>query len=95
MALRRERGRHGIEMPVIGLGTWHMGESPASRKAEITALRLGLDLGLYLIDTAEMYADGGAEEVVAEAIEWRRDEVFLVSKVLPDKLFSIVGTEVF
>ncbi len=84
MALRRERGRHGIEMPVIGLGTWHMGESPASRKAEIAALRLGLDLGLYMIDTAEMYADGGAEEVVAEAIEGRRDEVFLVSKVLPD-----------
>jgi diketogulonate reductase-like aldo/keto reductase len=60
-----------------------MGESPADRAEELEALRLGLDLGMTLIDTAEMYGDGGAEDLVAEAIEGRRDEVFLVSKVLP------------
>jgi diketogulonate reductase-like aldo/keto reductase len=61
-----------------------MGAERAARKAEVAALRLGLDLGLTLIDTAEMYADGGAERVVAEAIAGRRDEVFLISKVLPE-----------
>jgi len=60
-----------------------MGERPRRRKEEIAALRTGLDLGMTLIDTAEMYADGGAEELVAEAIAGRRDEVFLVTKVLP------------
>jgi diketogulonate reductase-like aldo/keto reductase len=70
-------------VPVIGQGTWHMGERGADRAAEAAALRHGLELGLRLIDTAEMYADGGAEEVVAEAIAGRRDEVFLVSKVFP------------
>ena len=60
-----------------------MAERPRRRKAEIDALRTGLDLGMTLIDTAEMYADGGAEELVAEAIAGRRDEVFLVTKVLP------------
>jgi diketogulonate reductase-like aldo/keto reductase len=65
------------------MGTWHMAENGARRGDEIAALRLGLDLGLKLIDTAEMYADGGAEELVGEAIAGRRDEVFLVSKVLP------------
>ena len=60
-----------------------MAEDPARRKHEIAALRLGVDLGMTLIDTAEMYADGGAEELVGEAIAGRRDEVFLVSKVLP------------
>ena len=60
-----------------------MGERGADRRAEADALRLGLDLGLTLIDTAEMYAEGGAEEVVAEAIAGRRDEVFLVSKAYP------------
>jgi len=78
-----ERGRNGIALPVLGQGTWMMGESPARHESEVDALRLGLDLGLTLIDTAEMYGDGGAEEVVAEAIEGHRDEVFLVSKVLP------------
>lgn len=73
----------GIEVPAIGQGTWHMGERGADRAAEAAALRLGLDLGLTLIDTAEMYADGGSEEVVAQAIAGRRDEVFLVSKVYP------------
>jgi len=70
-------------IPVLGLGTWHMGEDPARRETELAALETGLDLGLTLIDTAEMYADGAAEELVGEAVAGRRDEVFLVSKVLP------------
>jgi diketogulonate reductase-like aldo/keto reductase len=67
----------------LGLGTWHMGESAANRKAEVAALKAGIELGLTVIDTAEMYANGGAEAVVAEAIAGQRDHVFLVSKVLP------------
>lgn len=74
---------NGEHVPALGLGTWHMGEHPGERSAEIDALRLGLDLGLTLIDTAEMYGEGGAEEVVAEAIDGRRDDLFLVSKVYP------------
>jgi len=74
----------GETIPRLGLGTWRMGEDRRRREAEVAALRLGLDLGLGLIDTAEMYGSGGAEAVVAEAIAGRRDEVFLVSKVLPD-----------
>jgi diketogulonate reductase-like aldo/keto reductase len=70
-------------MPVLGQGTWRMGEERAHHKAEVDALRLGLDLGMNLIDTAEMYGEGGAEEVVAEAIAGRREEVFVVSKVYP------------
>ncbi|MDO9711024.1 aldo/keto reductase [Paracraurococcus lichenis] len=73
----------GTEVPALGQGTWHMGERGADRAKEAAALRLGLDLGMTLVDTAEMYAEGGAEEVVAEAIAGRRDEVFLVSKVYP------------
>jgi diketogulonate reductase-like aldo/keto reductase len=73
----------GTEVPRLGQGTWHMGEPGSDRKREADALRLGLDLGMTLIDTAEMYADGGAEQVVADAIAGRRDEVFLVSKVYP------------
>jgi diketogulonate reductase-like aldo/keto reductase len=73
----------GTRVPAIGQGTWHMGERAAAAKAEAAALRAGLDLGLTLIDTAEMYAEGGAERVVAQAIAGRRDEVFLVSKVYP------------
>jgi diketogulonate reductase-like aldo/keto reductase len=73
----------GTEVPALGQGSWHMGERGADRAREASALRLGIDLGLTLIDTAEMYAEGGAEEVVAEAIAGRRDEVFLVSKVYP------------
>jgi diketogulonate reductase-like aldo/keto reductase len=73
----------GEAVPILGQGTWAMGEDARSRADEVAALRLGLDLGVTLIDTAEMYADGGAEEVVAEAIAGRRDEVFLVDKVLP------------
>lgn len=73
----------GEAVSALGQGTWHMGEDPARRAEEVAALRAGLDLGLSLIDTAEMYAEGGAERVVAEAIAGRRDEVFLVSKVYP------------
>lgn len=73
----------GRSIPRLGQGTWRMGEDPTQRLAEIAALRLGLDLGMSLIDTAEMYGEGGAEEVVGEAITGRRDEVFLVSKVYP------------
>jgi diketogulonate reductase-like aldo/keto reductase len=65
------------------MGTWHMGERASSRAAEVAALRLGLDLGLNLVDTAEMYGDGGAERVVGEAIAGRRDQVFVVSKFYP------------
>ena len=70
-------------LPAIGQGTWYMGENPLQHKDEVNALRAGIDLGLTLIDTAEMYANGGAEKVVGEAITGRRDEVFLVSKVYP------------
>jgi diketogulonate reductase-like aldo/keto reductase len=73
----------GERIPVLGQGTWMMGERPGQRDEELRALQLGLDLGMTLIDTAEMYGDGAAEELVADAIEGRRDEVFLVSKVLP------------
>jgi diketogulonate reductase-like aldo/keto reductase len=73
----------GREMPVLGQGTWYMGENSAKWREEIAALRYGLDLGMTLIDTAEMYGEGEAERLVGEAIEGRREEVFLVSKVYP------------
>lgn len=73
----------GREIPILGQGTWRMAENPAKRKTEIAALRLGLDLGISLIDTAEMYGEGAAEELIGEAIAGRRAEVFLVSKVYP------------
>ena len=73
----------GETVPVLGMGTWGMGEAKAEAPGEIAALKLGLDLGLSLIDTAEMYGDGGAEEIVAQAIAGRRERIFLVSKVLP------------
>lgn len=71
------------QVPRIGQGTWRMGEDANQRQAEVRALREGLDLGMTLIDTAEMYAEGGAEQIVGEAIRGRRDEVYLVSKVYP------------
>ena len=83
-AVRTVQLPSGDAIPALGQGTWGMAEDRARRQEEIAALRLGLDLGLTLIDTAEMYADGGAEELVADAIAGRRDEVFLVSKVLPE-----------
>ncbi|MFF4312780.1 aldo/keto reductase [Streptomyces sp. NPDC001507] len=73
----------GEEIAALGQGTWYLGEDPARREQEIAALRLGVDLGMTVVDTAEMYGDGAAEELVAEAIRGRREEVFLVSKVLP------------
>lgn len=73
----------GSTVPVIGQGTWHMGERPGSKAAEVSALQQGIELGMTLIDTAEMYAEGGAEEVVGQAIAGRRDKVFVVSKVYP------------
>jgi diketogulonate reductase-like aldo/keto reductase len=73
----------GTTIPVLGQGTWRMAEDRARRRDEIAALKIGLDLGMTLIDTAEMYASGAAEELVATAIAGGRDEVFLVSKVLP------------
>jgi diketogulonate reductase-like aldo/keto reductase len=77
-------GWTGVRVPVVGQGTWHMGESRWARDKEIAALQLGLDLGLTHIDTAEMYGNGGAEEVIAAAIRGRnRRALFLVSKVLP------------
>ncbi|MCW0001950.1 aldo/keto reductase [Pararhizobium sp. YC-54] len=73
----------GKAVPVLGQGTWHMGEHKASAADETRCLRHGLDLGMTLIDTAEMYADGGAERIVAEAVKGRRGDAFIVSKVLP------------
>ena len=75
--------RDGTAVPALGLGTWKMGEDPACAAREAAALSLGLALGMTLVDTAEMYGDGGAEEVVARAISARRDRVFVVSKVYP------------
>ena len=66
----------GQAIPILGMGTWAMGEKRQHRQAEVKALRHGLALGLTLIDTAEMYGEGGAEEVIAEAVGDRRSEVF-------------------
>jgi len=73
----------GEAVPALGQGTWQMADDPCRRSQEIASLRLGFELGLTLIDTAEMYGDGAAEELVAEAIAGQRDRVFLVSKVYP------------
>ncbi|MGW5332595.1 aldo/keto reductase [Streptomyces bauhiniae] len=73
----------GEEIAALGQGTWYLGEDPARREQEIAALRLGVDLGMTVVDTAEMYGDGAAEELVGQALRGRREEVFLVSKVLP------------
>jgi diketogulonate reductase-like aldo/keto reductase len=73
----------GESVPAYGQGTWHMGENRGRRAEEVAALKLGIELGITLIDTAEMYGNGVAEEIVAEAIKGRRDKLFIVSKVLP------------
>jgi diketogulonate reductase-like aldo/keto reductase len=73
----------GTRVPRLGLGTWRMGERAAERRQEVGALQAGLDAGMTLIDTAEMYGEGGAEKVVGEAIRGRRDSVFVVSKFYP------------
>jgi diketogulonate reductase-like aldo/keto reductase len=70
-------------VPVLGQGTWRMGENKRAHADEVAALRFGIELGMTLIDTAEMYGEGGAEKVVADAIEGRRDRVFIVTKVYP------------
>ncbi len=70
-------------VPVLGQGTWRMGENKRAHADEVAALRLGIDLGMRLIDTAEMYGDGGAEKVVGDAIEGQRDRVLIVTKVYP------------
>lgn len=82
-AIPTRRLGDGTLVPALGQGSWYMGERRGEAEAEIAALRLGLDLGLSLIDTAEMYAEGGAERIVGQAIAGRREEVFLVSKVYP------------
>ena len=81
--MKRLRLPSGRRAPVLGQGTWGMGEDRTMRRVERSALRLGVDLGMTLIDTAEMYGDGQAEALVGEAIADRREDVFLVSKVLP------------
>jgi len=75
--------KNGATVPVLGLGTWRMGERGSERAAEVAALKLGLELGVRLIDTAEMYGEGKAEEIVADAVAGRRDEIYIVSKVYP------------
>jgi len=74
---------NGERVPVLGQGTWNMGEKKSAHTNEVAALRLGIDLGMTLIDTAEMYGDGGAEKVVGDAIEGQRDRVFIVTKAYP------------
>jgi diketogulonate reductase-like aldo/keto reductase len=78
----------GEQVPVLGQGTWQLGDRADRRQQEIAALQLGIDLGMTLIDTAEMYGDGASEELVAEAITGRRDRLFLVTKVLPGNATS-------
>lgn len=73
----------GTRVPVLGQGTWRMGENARTHKDEVAALRLGIELGMTLIDTAEMYGEGGAEKVVADAIQDQRDRVFVVTKAYP------------
>ena len=75
--------RSGEQVPALGQGTWHMGENRRRAAEEAAALRVGIDLGMTLIDTAEMYGSGGAEEVVARAADGVRDKLFIVSKVYP------------
>ncbi|HWK15736.1 MAG TPA: aldo/keto reductase [Rhizobiaceae bacterium] len=89
--IRTTRLPSGTAVPVLGQGTWYMGENAQKRGGEVAALRHGIELGMVLIDTAEMYASGGAEEVVGEAIAGQRDGLFLVSKVLPSNA-SRAGT---
>jgi diketogulonate reductase-like aldo/keto reductase len=81
--MRTTRLPSGEQVPVLGLGTWHMGERPEQRQDERDALRCAIDNGMTVIDTAEMYGDGAAEELVGEALAGRRSEAFIVTKVLP------------
>lgn len=79
--MRMVYARGGCAMPALGLGTWKMGEDSAKRGAEVAALQLGIDLGMTLVDSAEIYASGIAEEIAGEAVRGRRDRVFVVTKV--------------
>lgn len=81
--MRTTRLKSGETIPRLGIGTWHMGERRSDRTIEAKAIAAALDLGITLIDTAEMYGEGGAEEVIAEATAGRRDGLFIVSKVYP------------
>ncbi len=81
--MRSTRLKTGETIPRLGIGTWHMGERRSDRATEAKAIAAALDLGITLIDTAEMYGEGGAEEVIAEATAGRRDGLFIVSKVYP------------
>jgi diketogulonate reductase-like aldo/keto reductase len=81
----------GTAVPALGMGTWYLGEDPDGHDIELAALRTGIEIGLTLIDTAEMYGDGAAEVLVGQAIAGRRSEVYLVSKVLPGHA-SLRGT---
>jgi diketogulonate reductase-like aldo/keto reductase len=89
--MRTVETRTGAHLPILGQGTWGMGEKRREHAREVAALQLGFDLGMTFVDTAEMYGDGGAEEVVGEAIRGRRDAVFVVTKVLPENA-SRTGT---
>jgi diketogulonate reductase-like aldo/keto reductase len=81
--MRHVRLPDGTQVPALGQGTWHMGENARSAAAEVDALKLGMDLGMTLIDTAEMYGSGRSEEIVGKAIVGQRDKVFVVTKVYP------------
>jgi len=87
----KEFGSTGVRVSAIGQGTWEMAERASDQKAEVEALRRGIDLGMTHIDTAEMYASGKAEELVGRAIAGIRDKVFLTTKVLPSNA-SYKGT---
>lgn len=89
--IARPFGPTGVSVSVIGQGTWHMGEDRRLKKDEIAALRLGIELGMTHIDTAEMYADGQSEAIVADAVAGQRDRVFIATKVLPSNA-SYKGT---
>src|SRR5262245_39188849 len=90
-SMRQVALRNGTRVSALGLGTWMMGEDVRQRAQEVRALQTGLDLGATLIDTAEMYASGRAEEITAAAVKGRRDNVYIVSKVLPQNA-SRAGT---
>ena len=89
--ITRAFGATGARVAVIGQGTWRMGEGRSAFRDEVAALRLGIELGLTHVDTAEMYGDGGAERVVAEAVAGRREQVFIATKLLPSNA-SYAGT---
>jgi len=81
--MRKLKLASGNELPVFGLGTWRMGEQQGQFKQEVDAIRAAIDCGITLIDTAEMYGEGGAEIIIGEAIRGRREDLFLVSKFYP------------